>query len=108
MSTDNTNRRTFLEEAFVRLAGMTALGVGVDPLGAAGSGSPGSRKHVVVDSHQHFWDPAALKLPPNPPDAAVLNRAFLPADLQPEIKAVGVNSTVLVQGFPQSDEANRW
>jgi L-fuconolactonase len=108
MSTSTTNRRTFLEQAFGRVAAMTALGVGLDAHGAAGGGNAASPKNVVVDSHQHFWDPAALKLPPNPPEAAVLNRAFLPADLEREIKPLGINYTVLVQGYPQTDEANRW
>ena len=33
---------------------------------------------TIVDSHQHFWDPVTFRLPPPPPEAAVLGRAFLP------------------------------
>jgi L-fuconolactonase len=65
-------------------------------------------KTFVVDSHQHFWDPHELATPPPPPKAAILGRAYRPADLETEIRAVGVDYTVLVQGYPQSVEANRW
>ncbi len=63
---------------------------------------------IVVDSHQHFWDADELDLPPLPPEAAILDRAYLPDDLLPEITRVGVDYTVLVQGFPQSLDTNRW
>ena len=111
MNTNTTDRRTFLEQAFTRFAGVTALTVGIEAIeanGAASGGSSAPPKHVVVDSHQHFWDPVTLKLPPSPPEAAVLNRAFLPAELWEQIKPLGVNYTVLVQGFPQTYEANHW
>src|SRR5262245_28362616 len=61
---------------------------------------PGTK--IIVDSHQHFWDPVALKLPPPPPEAAVLGRAFLPPDLRHEIAKLGIASTILVQGYPQT------
>jgi len=60
----------------------------------------------MVDSHQHFWDPAALNW--DAPPAPIFHRAFLPADLLPEIQAAGVTHTILVQGYPQTAEANRW
>lgn len=63
---------------------------------------------TVVDSHQHFWDPVELGLPAPPPEAAVLNRAFLPRDLRPEVEKAGVDCTVLVQAYPQTRECNDW
>jgi L-fuconolactonase len=60
----------------------------------------------MVDSHQHFWDPAVLSW--DAPPAPIFHRPFLPADLLPEIQAVGVSHTVLVQGYPQTPETNRW
>ena len=69
---------------------------------------PSESMRIAVDSHQHFWDPAALDLPPVPPEAAVLDRAYLPADLEPEIRRVGVDYTVLVVGYPQELATNRW
>ncbi len=64
--------------------------------------------NIFVDSHQHFWDPVELGLPAPPPEAAVFGRAFMPADLEPELRRVGVGRTVLVQAFPQSVAANAW
>ena len=69
---------------------------------------PSESKRIFVDSHQHFWDPKALALPALPPEAAVLDRAYLPADLEPEIRRVGVDYTVLVVGYPQELATNRW
>jgi len=65
---------------------------------------------VVVDSHQHFWNPAELPLglPSPAAEIAVFTRAYLPADLQPEIESVGVDYTVIVQAPPQDDTCNRW
>jgi L-fuconolactonase len=104
------NRRVFLEQTFARTIGTIALAAGLDSIGkeiAFGSMALGAEK-MVIDSHQHFWDPAALRLPPFPPEASVLSRAFLPAELRKEIRKVGVNRTVLVQGYPQNLETNRW
>jgi len=67
----------------------------------------GSMK-IVVDSHQHFWDPAALRLPPFSPSSAVLARPYMPAELEELITMLGINGTVLVQGYPQTPETNRW
>jgi len=83
--------------------GSRSIGVAVDNLLGKDQ-----RRKVVVDSHQHFWDPVALKLPPPPPDAAILGRAFLPTELRQEIVKLGITSTVLVQGYPQTDEVNQW
>ncbi len=63
---------------------------------------------IIVDSHQHFWGPVELALPPPPPEAAIFGRAFMPADLEPELRHAGVDRTVLVQAFPQTKAANRW
>ena len=63
---------------------------------------------LIVDSHQHFWAPSELDLPPLPPEAALLDRAFLPSELQREMERIGVTHTVLVQAFPQDLSTNRW
>jgi L-fuconolactonase len=105
------NRRVFLEQNFTRAIGAIAFAAGFDRNSkgiAFNSGTSGEKKTMVVDSHQHFWDPVALPLPPFPPEQSVLSRAFLPADLRKEIREVGVNRTVLVQGYPQNPETNRW
>jgi L-fuconolactonase len=105
------NRRVFLERTFTGAISAIAFAAGFDSSveGIAINSMTLGDEKMVVDSHQHFWDPAALQLPPFPPDqASVLSRAFLPADLRKEIKQVGVNRTVLVQGYPQNPETNRW
>ena len=63
---------------------------------------------TIIDTHQHFWDPSEMDLPKSPPEASILDNAYLPADLEPAISKVGVNYTVLVQGYPQDLDTNRW
>ncbi|RYF71189.1 MAG: amidohydrolase, partial [Comamonadaceae bacterium] len=53
-----------------------------------------------IDSHQHFWNPARgdyTWLRADEAALAPLLRAFVPADLEPTLKATGTVSTVLVQ-----------
>jgi L-fuconolactonase len=103
------NRRVFLEQTFARTIGAFAFAAGFDSgKGIAFDSMTSGAETMVIDSHQHFWDRVALRLPPPPPEASVLSPAFLPAELQREIRKVGVNRTVLVQGYPQNPEANRW
>ncbi len=61
-------------------------------------------KHIVVDSHQHFWDPARADYPWMTDDLAALRRPFGPADLRPELVAAGVDYTVLVQTRSSEEE----
>ena len=63
----------------------------------------------TIDAHQHFWqltrpfDYGWLDVPQNAP----IRRDFLPGDLEPLIRTVGVERTVFVQ--TQHDvEENRW
>lgn len=53
-----------------------------------------------IDSHQHFWSPSRgdyTWLRADEPALAPLQRAFLPADLEPMLQAHGIARTVLVQ-----------
>lgn len=52
---------------------------------------------MIVDSHQHFWDPASVEYPWLVPEYGPLYRAFAPAELEPQLAAAGVDRTVLVQ-----------
>ena len=60
---------------------------------------------MIVDAHQHFWNPArgdyAWLKPGNP-----IHRVFLPTDLQPLMAEAGVDATILVQAAPTSDETD--
>ena len=64
--------------------------------------------NIVVDSHQHFWDPAAFPLPNFLPEQQVLNRAYLPKHLKPELDKAGVSYVVAVQALPQNLDNNLW
>lgn len=61
----------------------------------------------IIDSHHHFWDPAAggdygwLSGPFDP-----INRKFEPVDLRPALNANGVAGTVLVQTW--NDLGETW
>src|SRR5690349_16921237 len=63
----------------------------------------------IIDAHQHFW---RLSLPFNyawldVPQHAPIRRDFLPEDLGPHLRTIGVQSSIFVQ--TQHDlEENRW
>lgn len=64
---------------------------------------------MIVDAHQHFWQ---LSQPfdyswLDAPDAKPIRRDFLPEHLEPHIRRVGVDRTVLVQTQHDTRE-NRW
>ena len=63
---------------------------------------------IYVDGHVHFLDPNELDMPQLPPEAAVLNRAYLPGDIHGEFVKAGISHGVLVQCYPQTLETNRW
>jgi len=51
----------------------------------------------VVDTHQHFWDPATGVYPWMTDDLVAIRRSFAPADLKPTLDRLGINRTILVQ-----------
>lgn len=53
---------------------------------------------MLIDAHQHFWDPARADYPwMAAPELTPIRRAFGPADLAPLLKASGIDATILVQ-----------
>src|SRR4051794_34868630 len=63
----------------------------------------------IIDAHQHFWQ---LTQPFNydwldAPQHAPIRRDFLPAHLEPQLRAVGVERTIVVQTQHNLEE-NRW
>jgi L-fuconolactonase len=53
---------------------------------------------MIVDAHQHFWDPARADYPwMDAPELTPIRRAFGPADLAPLLSANGIDASVLVQ-----------
>ena len=58
---------------------------------------------MIVDSHQHFWDPARADYPWMT-DAVPLRRRFGPDDLEPLVREHGISGTVVVQARHSLDE----
>ena len=52
---------------------------------------------MIVDSHQHFWDPEQVYYAWLVPAYGPIYRAFEPAELGPQLAAAGIDRTVLVQ-----------
>jgi L-fuconolactonase len=59
---------------------------------------------VIVDSHQHFWDPALAAYPWMTDEVAPLRRRFYPEDLEPLLREHGVGGTIVVQARHSLDE----
>ena len=52
---------------------------------------------MIIDSHQHFWDLDRVEYPWLVPEYGPIYRSFHPDELAPQIRAAGVDRTVLVQ-----------
>ncbi|WP_128928340.1 amidohydrolase family protein [Bradyrhizobium guangxiense] len=53
---------------------------------------------MIIDAHQHFWDPARADYPwMDAPELTPTRRAFGPADLAPLLKASGIDASIVVQ-----------
>ena len=60
---------------------------------------------MIVDAHQHFWNPARGDYGWLTPDLPVC-RIYGPDDLEPLMRAAGVEATVLVQAAPTVAETD--
>ncbi|HET9522149.1 MAG TPA: amidohydrolase family protein [Candidatus Limnocylindrales bacterium] len=52
---------------------------------------------VRVDAHQHFWDLESGRYSWPTPAEAAIHRTFRPEELEPELRAAGIDATVVVQ-----------
>ncbi|KYH03660.1 amidohydrolase family protein [Bradyrhizobium sp. DOA1] len=53
---------------------------------------------MMIDGHQHFWDPARADYPwMEAEELTPIRRAFSPADLAPLLKENGIDASILVQ-----------
>lgn len=52
---------------------------------------------MKIDAHQHFWQPLRGDYNWMPQDNLILNRAYAPSDLAPDLRENGIDGTVLVQ-----------
>lgn len=50
-----------------------------------------------IDTHQHFWNLEAVAYPWLTPALGPIYRTFAPADLEPHVRAAGIDGTVVVQ-----------
>lgn len=60
---------------------------------------------MIIDAHQHFWDPARGDYGWLKPDNPV-HRVYAPADLHPLMVQTGVEATILVQAAPTGAETD--
>jgi L-fuconolactonase len=53
---------------------------------------------MIIDAHQHFWDPARADYPwMDAPELAPIRRAFGPGDLAPLLRANAIDASIVVQ-----------
>ena len=62
---------------------------------------------MIVDAHQHLWDPALAEYAWMTDEVAPIRRRFGAEDLEPLLRAHGVGGTVVVQARASLDET-RW
>jgi L-fuconolactonase len=60
---------------------------------------------VIIDAHQHFWDPARGDYGWLKPDSPI-HRVFSTPDLRPLLVQTGVDATILVQAAPTPAETD--
>lgn len=59
---------------------------------------------MIVDAHQHFWDPELADYPWMTGEVASLRRRYAPGDLEPLLRTHGVGGTIAVQARASLDE----
>jgi len=60
---------------------------------------------MIIDAHQHFWNPARGDYGWLTPDMPI-HRVYGPDDLSPLLRAAGVSGTILVQAAPTAAETD--
>ena len=63
---------------------------------------------MIIDSHQHFWDPDRGDYGWMTGAAEALRRVYTPGDLRPEMQRAGVSGSVLVQTWSSLDETREF
>ena len=59
---------------------------------------------MIVDAHHHLWDPALADYPWMTDEVAPIRRRFDVGDLEPVLRANGVDATIVVQARRSLDE----
>jgi L-fuconolactonase len=60
--------------------------------------------NMKIDTHQHFWNLAKVEYPWLTPAAGPLYRTHEPSELAPQIRAAGIDRTVLVQSANNTED----
>ncbi len=61
---------------------------------------------MLIDAHQHYWDPSAVDYPWLDPRDTTLHRRYGPADLAPHLASHGIDGTVLVQSADSDEDTD--
>ena len=61
---------------------------------------------MLVDTHQHFWNPGRIPQPWITDEYAAIARTFEPPDLEPLLAECGVGRTVLVQSAASDEDTD--
>jgi L-fuconolactonase len=61
---------------------------------------------LIVDAHQHFWDPAGADYPWMTDEVAAIRRRFGPEELEPVLRTNGIDATIVVQARHSLDETH--
>ena len=59
---------------------------------------------ILIDAHQHYWQPSRGDYEWMPMDNPILARAYDPHDLKPSLAVAGIEKTVLVQAAATVEE----
>ena len=57
-----------------------------------------------IDTHHHFWNLHKVEYPWLTPNAGVIYRTFEPGELEPQLRAAGIDKTVLVQSANNTED----
>ncbi|MGH8936456.1 MAG: amidohydrolase family protein [Acidimicrobiia bacterium] len=63
---------------------------------------------IIIDAHQHFWDPARAEYPWMTDELAAIRKAFGPEDLRPLLAERGVGGSILVQTRSSLEETREF
>ena len=61
---------------------------------------------TIIDAHQHVWDPSRARYDWLTPGLAPINRTIGFDELRPQLRAAGVDATVLVQSADNDDDTD--
>jgi L-fuconolactonase len=61
---------------------------------------------MIIDTHQHFWNMEKVSYPWLVPEYGPIYRTFEAPELEPQLKAAGIDKTVIVQSMDSYEDTN--